>query len=233
MGTEGHRESNLPGGIRENTHNCFSVNPTQLGFLLVLDQIGKTGIHTQEVWIENLPNQCALGFPHLLGLTSGTELSLPFLSFESYALRGSMEVHAALNRESVVVFFLKTKPWKTCSVSMNKSSTIIVYHNQRPFSPTVSLLKKLLNSTHEPCWTFPWTPLIQALCYLYSLKLIKVFFIFITSLTFIAEAYSAISRIPGLLWKFSKWKPKNTNESWQPEVPNLVCGFSEMRGVVF
>lgn len=79
-----------------------------------------------------------------------------------------------------------------------------VYSNQGPFYPNSLSFKKLLNSTHEPCCTFPWTPLVQALCYLYSLKLIKVFFIFITGLTSIAEAYSAISRIPLFLWKFSK-----------------------------
>lgn len=84
-----------------NTRNCFSVNPTQLGFLLVLELTGKTRIWAQEVWTKNLPDHSALSFSLLLGLASGTELSLPFFSTDSYSLRGSMEVHAALNREGI------------------------------------------------------------------------------------------------------------------------------------
>lgn len=70
----------------------------------MLEQIGKTRIHTQGVWIKNLPNQGALGFSHLLGLPSGTELGWPFFPNDSYPLRSSMEVHAALNKESRCFF---------------------------------------------------------------------------------------------------------------------------------
>lgn len=147
----------------------------------------------------------------------------------------SVEVHAALNGESIEkekslhVDRLTTQAWINCSTCPPQPWLFTITWGL--LTTTVSLLKNCWIPSMNHAELFPWTPVIQAWRYLYSLKLIKVFFLFITSLTFIAEAYSAISRIPGLLWKFSKWKSNNTNEFWQPEVLNLVyVGSREMRG---
>ena len=221
---------NLPGGDKEYT-NCFSVNPTQSVFLPVLEETEKIRMFARDVWFKNMLRQCELGISHLFELNSSRDFNLPFIPIDAYHLPCSVEVHAALKRENIggkKSFNLKRLiilAQINCSPCTPIPVTIVFTVTRAPFYPNSLSFKKLLNSTHEPCWAFPWTPLAQALCYLYSLKLIKVFLIFITGLTSIAEAYSAISRIPLSFWKFSKWKYKNTNEFWQPEVLNLVCGF--------